>query len=82
MVSVFLVSLVSVQLSALLIDKASPEFTTPQAAAVFEAIRTCWSQDVCIPEIGHRFWRLTLQVCLSLAYCYHIKRYFLDIVSV
>ncbi|KAF8492925.1 oligomeric golgi complex component, COG2-domain-containing protein [Gautieria morchelliformis] len=41
---------------------ASPEFTTSQAAVVFEAIRTCWSQDVYIPEIGHRFWRLTLQI--------------------
>ena len=55
-----------VQLSSPLVDKVPSDFTTSQAAAVFEAIRTCWSQDVCIPEIGHRFWRLTLQVCPSL----------------
>ncbi|KAF8578033.1 COG complex component [Ramaria rubella] len=44
-------------------DKAPSDFATPQTAAVFMAIRTCWSAEVCIPEIGHRFWRLTLQVC-------------------
>lgn len=47
----------------LVLDATSPVFTTSQAAAVYEAIRTAWHQDVCIPEIGHRFWRLTLQVC-------------------
>jgi conserved oligomeric Golgi complex subunit 2 len=37
-------------------------FATAQAAAVWEAIATCWSEDVFIPELGHRLWKLTLQV--------------------
>ncbi|CAE6539818.1 unnamed protein product [Rhizoctonia solani] len=37
------------------------EFTTPQANAIYAGIKTCWSTQVYIPELGHRFWRLTLQ---------------------
>ncbi|CAE6415454.1 unnamed protein product [Rhizoctonia solani] len=38
------------------------EFTTPQANAIYTAIKSCWSTQVYIPELGHRFWRLTLQL--------------------
>ncbi|KAG8680305.1 hypothetical protein FRC11_002656, partial [Ceratobasidium sp. 423] len=38
------------------------EFATPQANAVYSAIKCCWSTQVYIPELGHRFWRLTLQL--------------------
>lgn len=44
--------------------EAIPEdFATPQAAAFYTAIQACWSSGVFIPELAHRFWRLTLQVC-------------------
>lgn len=35
---------------------------SPQAQGVVEAIRTCWQDDVYLDELGHRFWRLTLQI--------------------
>jgi len=35
---------------------------SPQAQGVVEAIRTCWRDDVYLDELGHRFWRLTLQI--------------------
>ncbi|KDN46181.1 hypothetical protein RSAG8_04408, partial [Rhizoctonia solani AG-8 WAC10335] len=38
------------------------EFTTSQANAIYTAIKICWSTQVYIPELGHRFWRLTLQL--------------------
>ncbi|EUC64334.1 COG (oligomeric) complex component, COG2 protein, partial [Rhizoctonia solani AG-3 Rhs1AP] len=38
------------------------DFTTPQANAIYTAIKSCWSTQVYIPELGHRFWRLTLQL--------------------
>ena len=37
-------------------------FATVQAAAIWKAVMTCWNEDVFIPELGHRFWKLTLQV--------------------
>lgn len=37
-------------------------FVTPQANAVWVAITGCWSAEVFIPELCHRFWRLTLQI--------------------
>ncbi|CCO27036.1 Conserved oligomeric Golgi complex subunit 2 Short=COG complex subunit 2 [Rhizoctonia solani AG-1 IB] len=37
------------------------DFATPQAAAIYSAIKSCWSTQVYVPELGHRFWRLTLQ---------------------
>lgn len=43
-------------------DKALAPFVTAQAAAVWEAISTCWSAQVYIPELGHRFWKFHLQV--------------------
>jgi hypothetical protein len=39
-------------------------FVTNQAAAVWVAISSCWSAEVYIPELSHRFWKFTLQVCL------------------
>ncbi|KAI8993989.1 COG complex component [Trametes punicea] len=43
-------------------SKALVPFVTAQAAAVFDAIRTCWSAEVFIPELSSRFWRFTLQI--------------------
>lgn len=39
-----------------------------QASAVLAAISRCWDKDVFIPELGHRFWKLTLQVRNALHY--------------
>ncbi|KAJ7680372.1 COG complex component [Mycena polygramma] len=41
-------------------DKHS--FATTQATAVWVAISACWSAEVFISELSHRFWRLTLQL--------------------
>ncbi|KAG9108428.1 hypothetical protein FRC07_008447, partial [Ceratobasidium sp. 392] len=38
------------------------EFTTAEASAIYSAIQSCWSTQVYVPELGHRFWRLTLQL--------------------
>ena len=38
-------------------------FVTSQGAASWDAINACWSAQVFIPDLGHRFWKLTLQVC-------------------
>ncbi|KAJ6625598.1 oligomeric golgi complex component, COG2-domain-containing protein [Mycena sp. CBHHK59/15] len=37
-------------------------FVTTQASAVWVAISACWSAEVYISELSHRFWRLTLQL--------------------
>ncbi|KAG9010340.1 hypothetical protein FRB93_004179 [Tulasnella sp. JGI-2019a] len=37
-------------------------FVSPQASAFFSAIESCWSSHIFIPELSHRFWRLTLQL--------------------
>ncbi|THH20409.1 hypothetical protein EW146_g922 [Bondarzewia mesenterica] len=37
-------------------------FVMSQSAAIWVAITTCWSGEVYIPELGHRFWKLTLQL--------------------
>ncbi|KAF7376188.1 Conserved oligomeric Golgi complex subunit 2 [Mycena sanguinolenta] len=53
-------------LSAPRVDLASAtdkhSFASTQAAAVWVAISACWSAEVFIPELSHRFWRLTLQL--------------------
>uniref|UniRef100_D8QCD3 Conserved oligomeric Golgi complex subunit 2 n=1 Tax=Schizophyllum commune (strain H4-8 / FGSC 9210) TaxID=578458 RepID=D8QCD3_SCHCM len=41
---------------------ADKEFATSQARAVWEAISACWSAEIYIPDLSHRFWRLTLQL--------------------
>ncbi|KAJ3010481.1 hypothetical protein NUW54_g2466 [Trametes sanguinea] len=46
-------------------NKAIAPFVTAQAAATFDAIRTCWSAEVFIPELSSRFWRFSLQVGYS-----------------
>ncbi|OSD06996.1 COG complex component [Trametes coccinea BRFM310] len=43
-------------------NKAIAPFVTAQAAATFDAIRTCWSAEVFIPELSSRFWRFSLQI--------------------
>ncbi|KAF9033306.1 COG complex component [Hymenopellis radicata] len=40
----------------------SDSFATSQADAVWVAITACWSSEIFIPELSHRFWRLTLQL--------------------
>lgn len=42
--------------------KANAPFVTSQAAAVWTAISYIWSAQVYIPELSHRFWKLTLQL--------------------
>ncbi|KAI0079036.1 COG complex component [Panus rudis PR-1116 ss-1] len=37
-------------------------FVTAQAAAVWDAINSCWSAQVFIPQLAHRFWKFTLQL--------------------
>ncbi|KAM6502244.1 COG (conserved oligomeric Golgi) complex component, COG2 domain containing protein [Amanita muscaria] len=37
-------------------------FATAQATAVWVAISACWSAEIYIPDLCHRFWRLTLQI--------------------
>ncbi|KAJ3856207.1 COG complex component [Lentinula lateritia] len=37
-------------------------FVTPQATSVWVALTACWSAEIYIPELSHRFWRLTLQL--------------------
>ncbi|KAG5650522.1 hypothetical protein H0H81_011940 [Sphagnurus paluster] len=37
-------------------------FATPQANAAWVAITACWSAEIFIPDLCHRFWRLTLQI--------------------
>ncbi|KAI1795580.1 COG complex component [Ganoderma leucocontextum] len=43
-------------------NKALAPFVTPQAAAIWGAIRACWSAEVYIPELNSKFWRFTLQL--------------------
>ncbi|THH26420.1 hypothetical protein EUX98_g7769 [Antrodiella citrinella] len=42
--------------------KANAPFVTTQGAAVWDAIASCWSAQVYIPELSHRFWKLNLQL--------------------
>ncbi|KAK7685131.1 hypothetical protein QCA50_011494 [Cerrena zonata] len=37
-------------------------FATAQGVASWDAINACWSAQVFIPDLGHRFWKLTLQI--------------------
>lgn len=50
--------------SADILPEDKEPFVTTQAAAVWTAISTCWSAEVYIPELSHRFWKFTLQVSL------------------
>ncbi|PPQ63986.1 hypothetical protein CVT24_009415 [Panaeolus cyanescens] len=48
--------------SRLIYTSNQGNFTTSQSFATWVAISACWSSDVFIPELNHRFWKLTLQV--------------------
>ncbi|KAF8893790.1 oligomeric golgi complex component, COG2-domain-containing protein [Infundibulicybe gibba] len=45
--------------------KEENSFVTSQGRAVWLAISACWSAQVFIPDLCHRFWRLTLQTQVS-----------------
>ncbi|KAG1816061.1 COG complex component [Suillus subaureus] len=56
-------------LSSRVLDPEAPNFTpgrnvfvTAQAADIFTAISSCWSAEVYIPDLAHRFWKFTLQL--------------------
>ncbi|KAK8853311.1 hypothetical protein IAR55_004015 [Kwoniella newhampshirensis] len=54
-------------LEAALTSSATPddfkgEWALGQSAAVWKALETCWSDEVYIPELAPRFWRLSLQI--------------------
>ncbi|KAF8630630.1 hypothetical protein AX15_002781 [Amanita polypyramis BW_CC] len=40
----------------------TPPFATAQCTAVWIAISACWSEEIYIPDLCHKFWRLTLQI--------------------
>lgn len=44
-------------------NKEGTAFVSAQSSVVYKAIGQCWTADVYIPDLGHRFWRLTIQVC-------------------
>ncbi|KXN92456.1 Conserved oligomeric Golgi complex subunit 2 [Leucoagaricus sp. SymC.cos] len=37
-------------------------FSLAQSTSLWKAVITCWNPEVLIPELSHRFWRLTLQL--------------------
>lgn len=41
---------------------AIPGFALAQSGAAWEAFRQCWSPEIYLPELSHRFWRLGLQI--------------------
>ncbi|XP_006461130.1 hypothetical protein AGABI2DRAFT_68876 [Agaricus bisporus var. bisporus H97] len=42
--------------------KGVPVFLLAQTKALWKAVASCWSPEILIPELSHRFWRLTLQL--------------------
>lgn len=38
------------------------EFVLGQSVVIWNGVCECWSADIYLRELGHRFWRLTLQV--------------------
>lgn len=48
--------------TALTAPGSAGEFALPQTAATWKALQICWDDEVYIPELANRFWRLTLQV--------------------
>ncbi|EKM80999.1 hypothetical protein AGABI1DRAFT_36770 [Agaricus bisporus var. burnettii JB137-S8] len=42
--------------------KGVPVFLLAQTKALWKAVAACWSPEILIPELSHRFWRLTLQL--------------------
>ncbi|KIY73086.1 COG complex component [Cylindrobasidium torrendii FP15055 ss-10] len=55
-------SLVSLKMDPVARRGSGPHFVTAQASAVYMAISKCWHDEIYIRELGHRFWRLTLQL--------------------
>lgn len=47
----------------------SAEWGTPQAEAAWRAVERCWADDVYLPELAPRFWRLSLQVSVRVRHC-------------
>jgi hypothetical protein len=43
-------------------DRDGDGFMMVQTRQVYTAMCSCWNADIFIPELAHRFWRLTLQV--------------------
>ncbi|KAI0288526.1 oligomeric golgi complex component, COG2-domain-containing protein [Russula brevipes] len=37
-------------------------FAMSSSAAVWSAMKTCWDRNVYVPQLAHRFWKLTLQI--------------------
>jgi len=37
-------------------------FAMSSSAAVWTAITTCWDRNIYVPQLAHRFWKLTLQI--------------------
>lgn len=48
--------------STVLISLDNAPFATNQGVAAWNAISACWSNEVYMPVLSYRFWRLTLQV--------------------
>ena len=40
---------------------ADSAFASKQATALWTAVELCWSGEVFMPQLAHRFWKLTLQ---------------------
>ncbi|KAL7425101.1 hypothetical protein Q5752_000789 [Cryptotrichosporon argae] len=57
--------------AALASGPPSPPWDLPQSAAAWVAVECCWSDDVYIPELAPRFWRLSCQI---IARCSSILR--------
>ena len=54
---------------SLSMNKLEPEsslkkglFSMSSSAAVWSAMTTCWDQNVSVPQLAHRFWKLMLQI--------------------
>lgn len=45
-----------------LASSSSSPWILPQSSAAWDAFRQCWASDVYLPELSHRFWRLSLQI--------------------
>ncbi|KAI0267134.1 oligomeric golgi complex component, COG2-domain-containing protein [Gloeopeniophorella convolvens] len=48
--------------SAFALKKDSGPFMMVSTHAAWVAMTTCWDQNVFVPQLSHRFWKLTLQV--------------------
>lgn len=48
-------------------QKMNPHsFFTLQAVSVANAAEACWSDNVYLADLGHKFWKLTLQACWNM----------------